>query len=181
MKKLILSLLFIVTSIGSTELKAQYSIIKTDLSLLNPTKHQSIHFEHTINWNTSIEMGVGLFNDETEQISASHFCFTVRKYIKRNAPKGLYYGVYNSIESYNIIDESFTVTNSLGILGYQFIIREFLTIDLWGGYGYSLVMPASGLSEIPSSLGNTPFTPLEYGLKIGFAIPRGIPSIGSYF
>jgi hypothetical protein len=181
MKKLILSLVFIVSAIGATELKAQYNIIKTDLSLLNPTKHHSIHFEHTINWNTSIEMGVGLFNDDIEKISASHFCFTVKKYIKRNAPKGLYYGIYNSIESYNIIDESFTVSNSLGILGYQFIIRESLTIDLWYGYGYSLVMPASGISQIPSSLGITPFTPLEYGLKIGFAIPKGVPFIGGYF
>lgn len=179
MKKLILLLVLIATAIVTTESKAQYNIIKTDLSLLNPGKHQSIHFEHTINWNTSIEIGAALFNDDIEQISASHLCFTVRKYVKRNAPKGLYYGIYNSIEAYSVKDEKFNVFTTMATLGYQFIIRESLTIDLLTGYRYSLFFPG-GLGVLPAYSGTTPFTPLEYSLRIGFAIPK-IPSIGSYF
>ena len=176
MKKLLFALLSLFFS--GTEIKAQYNIIKIDGSLLNPIEHQSIHLERTINWNTSIEFGLGRLN--SEEISAIHGCFSLRKYKKRNSPEGLYGGPYASFEIYNIGEEKYTVSHTGIIIGYQYIIRENLTIDFFSGYVYSLYLDG-GLDVIPTSVKTSPLSPLEYGLRIGFAIPKGVPFIGSYF
>ena len=67
MKKLILSLLFIVTTFAVTETKAQYNIVK--ISPFSAGLYTaSIAWEHTINWNTSIQIGAS-YTPDVEIIS----------------------------------------------------------------------------------------------------------------
>ena len=198
MKKIILSLVLIGSAIMATESKAQYNVIK-----INPIsiglRTASIAYEHTINWNTSIQMGISYtpeselvsdyFNGDTLLLSGNSATFEFRKYTKRNTPKGFYWGPYLRRQSITLKDKKISNTlsvSSIGVmLGGQFLISGSVSLDMYLGLGLGSYSISSGTvySDITDTIGDGSITTgaIRAGFTVGIAIPNRLPRIGSYF
>lgn len=191
MKKFILSLVLIGTAFIATETNAQKNVIKTNI--LSPALYSgSISFEHVFNWAMSYEVGVSYtpatdisngYTDGAVELSGYSATIGLRKYRKKNAPDGFYFGPYlrhQNITMKNVDvdldeDDSATITvSSAGIkTGYQFIINEVFSIDIFYGSGVGMyeISASSTLDDINSSFGSGKIVSgaATYGFNIGFA------------
>ena len=198
MKKIILSLLLIGTTLIATESKAQYNVIK--INPLSAGLHTaSIAWEHTINWNTSIQIGASytppieiisdVFDGDTLELTGNSNTFELRKYSKRNAPKGFYWGPYLRRQSITLTDENLSSSlsvSSVGVmLGGHFLISGTVSLDMYFGLGLGSYSISTGdtFSDISDIIGTGSVTTgaARYGFTVGIAIPTKLPRIGSYF
>jgi len=198
MKKLILFLVLIGTAFTGTESKAQYNVIK--INPLSAGLHTaSIAWEHTINWNTSIQIGASytpaleivssIFDGDTLELSGNSNTFEFRKYAKRNAPKGFYWGPYLRRQSITLKDDNLSSSlsvSSLGLMiGGHFLISGTVSLDMYlglglGSYSISTGDTFSDVSDIIGT-GSVSTAAARYGFTIGIAIPTKLPRIGTYF
>jgi len=198
MKKLILSLLFIVTTFAVTETKAQHNVVK--INPLSAGLHTaSIAWEHTLNWNTSIQIGASytpsveiissVFDGDTLELSGNSNTFELRKYAKRNSPKGFYWGPYLRRQIITLKDDNLTSSlsvSSIGMmLGGHFLISGSISLDMYFGLGLGTYSISTGdsFSDISDVIGTGSVTTgaARYGFTVGIAIPTKLPKIGSYF
>jgi hypothetical protein len=198
MKKIILSLLFIVTTFTVTETKAQYNVVK--INPISAGLHTaSIAWEHTLNWNTSIQIGTSytpaieitsdLFDGDTLELSGNSNTFELRKYTKRNSPKGFYWGPYLRRQTItlkeNNLSSSLSVSSVGAMLGGHFLIGGTVSLDMYlglglGSYSISTGDTFSDISDIIGA-GNITTAAARYGFTVGIAIPTKLPRIGNYF
>jgi len=198
MKKIILSLVLIGTTLIATESKAQYNVIK--INPLSAGLHTaSIAWEHTINWNTSIQIGASytpateiisdVFDGDTLELTGNSNTFELRKYSKRNAPKGFYWGPYLRRQSITLTEENLSSSlsvSSVGVmLGGHFLISGTVSLDMYFGLGLGSYSISTGdtFSDISDIIGTGSVTTgaARYGFTVGIAIPTKLPRIGSYF
>ena len=185
MKKIILSLVLVGSAFIATETKAQKNVIKTNI--LSPALYSgSVSFEHAFNWAMSYDVGISYtpatiitnaYTNGTVELSGYSATIGLRKYRKKNAPDGFYFGPYLRHQNITLTDEgdSASITaSSAGIkTGYQFIINEVFSIDLFYGSGVGVyeISTADALDDINSTFGTGKLVSgaVTYGFNIGFA------------
>jgi hypothetical protein len=185
MKKLILSLVLIGTAFITTEVKAQKNVIKANI--LSPAFYSgSISFEHAFNWAMSYDVGISYtpatelsnsFTDGVQELSGYSATIGLRRYKKMNAPDGFYFGPYLRHQNVTFKEAETTATltvSSAGIkTGYQFIINEVFSIDLFYGSGIGMyeISAAGVFDDITSTIGSGKIISgaATYGFNIGYA------------
>jgi len=185
MKKIILSLVLISTAFVATETKAQKNVIKTNI--LSPALYSgSISFEHAFNWAMSYEVGISytpateisnIYTNGVQELSGYSATIGLRKYRKKNAPDGFYFGPYLRHQNITLKEEDVSATitvSSAGIkTGYQFIINEVFSVDIFYGSGVGMyeISAAETLDDINSTFGSGKIVSgaATYGFNIGFA------------
>jgi hypothetical protein len=185
MKKFILSLVLIGTAYITTEVKAQKNVIKTNI--LSPAFYSgSISFEHAFNWAMSYDVGISytpateisnIYTDGRTELSGYSATIGLRKYRKKNAPDGFYFGPYLRHQNITFKASDYTAiltASSAGIkTGYQFIINEVFSIDIFYGSGVGMY-EISGedifddITEITGT-GKIISGAATYGFNMGFA------------
>jgi len=185
MKKIILSLLLIGTAFTASEVKAQKNVIKANI--LSPAFYSgSISFEHAFNWAMSYDVGVSytpateisnIYTDGLMELSGYSATIGLRKYRKMNAPDGFYFGPYLRHQNITFKGSDYTATltaSSAGIkTGYQFIINEVFSIDIFYGSGVGMyeISGEEIFDDIAEVVGTGKIISgaATYGFNMGFA------------
>ena len=183
MKKIIISMVFLIASV--LEIKAQENVVK--VNILSPFVYTgSVSFEHAFNWSTSYEFGFsftpvtevsGGYFGTKQELSGFSATLGLRKYFAKDALHGLYYGPYLRHQSITLKADDISATisvSSAGLkLGYQFIIGEVFSIDLFSGTGIGMydIGDSDGFAEATSILGSGKMvtSTITFGFNLGYA------------
>tara|TARA_B110001469_G_scaffold80144_1_gene75808 strand:- start:218 stop:772 length:555 start_codon:yes stop_codon:yes gene_type:complete len=183
MKKIILCTVVLILS--GTKVSAQENVVKTNI--LSPLFYSgSVSFEHVFNWSSSYNIGISY--TPSQDISASYFdekqkltgfaaTLGLRLYTKKDAPSGYYLGPYLRHQSVSLETDDISATlsvSSAGIItGYQFIINEVFSIDIYmgGGIGMYNIDESSSFDEVTDFLGGGKVvgSAVTIGFTLGYA------------
>ncbi len=168
---------------GNTEKK---NIIK--INLLSPIVcTASLFYEKVVSQNSSVMLGFYYtgFKSGNTQLSGFGLTPAYRFYVskKYQAPAGFYVSPYLRYQQFLLIETLYNYNNksnyqtkdtfrSIGggiELGYQWIFRNIVTLNIFGGIGYS-ASAATTSSNSNNSFDTSPFDGDDYSRLLGVAL-----------
>lgn len=185
MKKSLSAILLIIACSVSSKSFAQYNVVKANI--FSPAVYTgSLSFERVFNWGMSFDLGASYtpatdisnsYIDGRQEISGYSATIGLRKYTKMEAPDGFYFGPYLRHQSISFTENNIAATlnvSSAGVKsGYQFIIGEAFSIDIFYGSGVGMydISASEVFGDITSLIGSGKVVSAAatYGFNLGFA------------
>lgn len=182
MKKLISSVLCVFLT--SAAMAQDKNVIK--VNLLSPAVYSyGIAYEHVIRWDWSVDINASFtpskltnsnYYDGYQEISGYAAGIALRKYTAIDAPDGYYFGPYLRHQNIEVSDAFATgklTVSSAGIkTGYQFIIDESFSIDVYTGSGIGMykISATESFDEVTELIGTGSFVNavVTFGFHLGY-------------
>ena len=182
MKNFISSVLFLFLT--STAMAQNKNVIK--VNLLSPAVYSyGIAYEQVIRWDWSLDINASYtpsklttsnYYDGYQEISGYAAGIALRKYTALDAPDGYYFGPYLRYQNISVSD-AFTkgklTVMSAGIkTGYQFIINEIFSIDVYTGSGIGMykISASETFDEVTEIIGTGSVVnaAVTFGFHLGY-------------
>jgi hypothetical protein len=183
---IILTFLTFSTSVFAQSNTEKKNIIK--INLLSPiVRTASLFYERTLSANSSVMLGFYYTGFKAGDTQLSGFGLTpaYRFYLssKYQAPAGFYVSPYLRYQQFLLTETLYNYNNnsnyqtkdtfrSIGAgieLGYQWIFRDIVTLNIFGGIGYS-AGAATSSSNSNNSFDTSPFDGADYSRLLGVAL-----------
>ncbi|MFB9862974.1 DUF3575 domain-containing protein [Rufibacter immobilis] len=177
MKSLLASFLLFLAALAAPRFsQAQQVTVKANI--LSPiVKTGSFFAEYAITPQVSGQIGYFQTGIKVKDTSFSGFGITpeVRYFFSGNAPTGFYGAGYMRYQNFDLTREDTQAQGTLmsfgggALLGFQFLMGQFIVVDLFAGPGFNAATVKGGGGEDNFNLGTFGGFSPRGGLSVGFA------------